>query len=78
LVQNKWISQISPIQTLEELNEYVVLWESVNMISRRDDAEDEIKWKWTPDGQYKAPIGFNSWGDARNRHLLLFGKQKPS
>jgi hypothetical protein len=22
------------------------------MISRRDDAEDEIKWKWTPDGQY--------------------------
>jgi hypothetical protein len=48
--QNKWISQVYPIQSMEELLEFVTLWEEVNSVHRVEDSEDEIKWRWTPDG----------------------------
>jgi hypothetical protein len=51
-VQNKWVTNMSPIQSMEDLQECITLWEEVTRVQRVDDAEDEIKWKWTPDGQY--------------------------
>jgi hypothetical protein len=35
---------------MEELLEFVTLWEEVNSVHRVEDSEDEIKWRWTPDG----------------------------
>jgi hypothetical protein len=49
---NKWISHITPILTIAELNEFILLWEEITLVARVEDSEDEIKWKWTPDGQY--------------------------
>jgi hypothetical protein len=48
-VQNRWISHISPIQSFEELQKFIVLWEGVNTVNMMEYSEDEIKWKWTPD-----------------------------
>jgi hypothetical protein len=56
--QNKWISQVYPIQSMEELLEFVTLWEEVNSVHRVEDSEDEIKWRWTPDGQYTAKSAY--------------------
>jgi hypothetical protein len=52
MVHNKWISHVSPIQSMDELREFVSLWERLAAVNRVEDAEDEIKWKWTPNGQY--------------------------
>jgi hypothetical protein len=49
---NKWISHITPILTIAELNEFILLWEEITLVARVEDSGDEIKWKWTPDGQY--------------------------
>lgn len=56
--ENKWVSHIYPIQSFEEMQEFIGLWGVVNSIFRRDDAEDEIKWKWTPDGQYSTQSAY--------------------
>jgi hypothetical protein len=32
---------------MEELLEFVTLWEEVNSVHRVEDSEDEIKWRWT-------------------------------
>jgi hypothetical protein len=45
-------SHVSPIQSVEELQEFIVLWEGVNTVNRMEDSEDEIMWRWTSDGQY--------------------------
>lgn len=42
-------SHISPIQSFEELQKFIVLWEGVNTVNMMEYSEDEIKWKWTPD-----------------------------
>jgi hypothetical protein len=52
LGQNRWISHICPIQSIEELQEFIALWEGVTTVNMIEDSEDEIRWKWTPDGQY--------------------------
>jgi hypothetical protein len=52
MVHNKWISQVSPIQSMDELREFISLRERLTAVNRVEDVEDEIKWKWTPNGQY--------------------------
>lgn len=52
LKENRWIQHILPIQTAQEMNEYVVLWEGVRDINLEDNREDEIRWRWMTDGEY--------------------------
>jgi hypothetical protein len=52
LDQSKWISHVSPIQSLQELQEFIALWEGVNGVNRSEDANDEITWRLTVDDQY--------------------------
>jgi hypothetical protein len=47
---NRWINHIIPILMATELNEFILLWEEITSVARDDNIEDEIKWKWTPDG----------------------------
>jgi hypothetical protein len=34
MIQNKWISQVSPIQLIDELHEFITLWEGVSTVNR--------------------------------------------
>jgi hypothetical protein len=79
-VPNKWVAHVSPIQSMEELQEFIALWEEVTGVQRVDDAEDEIKWKWTPDGQYttKSAYRIQFLGRRRNQHSSQSGKREQS
>jgi hypothetical protein len=52
LQDNRWIAHILPLQTAQEIKEYVMLWEKVNDIQLVEDREDEIRWRWTNNGEY--------------------------
>jgi hypothetical protein len=43
MVQNKWISHVSPIQSMDELHAFISLWEGVTTVNRVEDMDDEIK-----------------------------------
>jgi hypothetical protein len=58
LANNKWISHISPIQSAEELRDFIELWDGLTTVNLRQEIEDEIKWKWTRDGQYSAQSAY--------------------
>jgi hypothetical protein len=49
---NRWISHITPILTFDELHDFILLWEEITSVTRVEDSEDKIKWKWTSDGIY--------------------------
>jgi hypothetical protein len=49
---NRWISHITPILTFDELHDFILLWEEITSVTRVEDSEDEIKWKWPSDGIY--------------------------
>jgi hypothetical protein len=49
---DRWISHITPILTVAELNEFILLWEGITSVARDENSEDEIIWKWTPDEKY--------------------------
>jgi hypothetical protein len=64
---NIWIRHISPITTLEELHDYVKLWEEIRVVHRDMASEDTIKWKWTQDGQYTTQSDY---------HFQFLGRQR--
>jgi hypothetical protein len=41
---NKWIVHISPLDTVEELHQYIALWKEIRNVPRDKNLEDEIKW----------------------------------
>jgi hypothetical protein len=43
---------ILPLQTLQEIQEYVELWEQISSTQLIENREDTIRWKWTNDGEY--------------------------
>jgi hypothetical protein len=45
---------------MEELQEFIALWEEVTRVQRLDDVEDVIKWKWTQDGQYTTKSAYQT------------------
>jgi hypothetical protein len=47
--QNKWVSHISLVQSMDELLDFITLWEEVTSVHRVEDLDDDIKWRWTPD-----------------------------
>jgi hypothetical protein len=49
---DKWIDHITPLSTQQEILEYVELWEAMRGIVLSPALEDEIKWRWTTDGEY--------------------------
>lgn len=52
LQNNKWIDHILPIFSPDEIREYVSLWEKVQHVQLDENREDDIVWRWTPDGEY--------------------------
>jgi hypothetical protein len=55
---NKWILHISPLNTIDELKQYLVLWEELRAAPRDVNTTDEIEWRWAQDGQYTTQSGY--------------------
>jgi len=52
LHENRWIKHLLPLQTSQEIREYVALWEQVGNVQLQEGTEDTIRWRWTPDEEY--------------------------
>jgi hypothetical protein len=50
--RNRWIANILPLQTTQEIHEYVALWEAVKEVLLEENREDTIQWRWTSSGEY--------------------------
>lgn len=51
---NRWITNISPLQTPHEMREYATLWEAVceTQLGICTTTKDSIRWRWTVDRKY--------------------------
>ena len=49
---NHWVDLVCPLTTGMEIREYADLWEMIQLQARHTNAEDEITWRWTPNGEY--------------------------
>jgi len=49
---NHWIDLVRPLTTGVEIREYAELWEVIQLQARDTNADDEITWRWTPNGEY--------------------------
>jgi hypothetical protein len=52
LKDNRWISNIWPIQEGTEIQELMTLREAINDVVRDVANEDQILWRWTTNGEY--------------------------
>jgi hypothetical protein len=50
--ENRWINHILPLQTKQELREYMELRELTSSIQLQEGTEDSIRWRWTQAGEY--------------------------
>ena len=58
LEDDKWTRGLWRMSTAEEIAEFVSLWFLVQNVQLTD-SEDEIRWKWTADGNYTAKSAYN-------------------
>jgi hypothetical protein len=56
---NRWISHITPLNTTQEIREYVTLWEAIGQTQLHEDREDSIRWRWTIDGEYTTKSAYD-------------------
>lgn len=52
LHNNHWADLIYPLETREEIREYIELWDMIYFQDRDINAEEEIIWRWIKDGEY--------------------------
>lgn len=62
LTDNKWIAYIRANPTVPVLRDYLFVWAITSTINLSPNQQDDIRWKWTADGQYSA----------RSAYQLLF------
>jgi hypothetical protein len=52
-LRNKsWMGAARHISSREELVKFIKLWSLIKSINLREDENDHIQWKWTPNGVY--------------------------
>jgi hypothetical protein len=80
LSNNVWVAHISPLGNGSEIQEYVALWEMINSIVRDEEADDQIIWRWTSDGEYTTSSAYRIQfkGRFKKGQPLLSGVQKPN
>ena len=47
------------MQTVEEMESFVQLWDLVQGV-QLSDQQDQITWRWTPDGTYTTKSAYNA------------------
>jgi hypothetical protein len=52
LHNSKWIQGVWCISTREELSQFMELWSMLRNVALNLESRDEIKWKWTLNGEY--------------------------
>lgn len=65
----KWIDHIFPPETTEEVKEFVKLWEAISSVQLNDSLEDELRWRWTQDGEYSAKSAYLIQSFFQNQNL---------
>ena len=58
LNNNRWVKLVLPIQSVQEIKEYVELWERLANTYRNPQNEDEITRRWTINGEYTAKSAY--------------------
>lgn len=78
---NRWIDLVCPLMTGEEIREYVDLWEVIQLQERDVNADDEITWRWTPNGEYTTRSAYRIQFIGRTKtslfHPIWKAKTKP-
>ncbi|CAN6171901.1 unnamed protein product [Urochloa humidicola] len=60
LENDNWTRGLWRMTTSDELAEFVLLWFQLLEDGQLNDTEDQIKWKWTVDGNYTAKSTYNA------------------
>jgi len=68
---NHWIDLVSPLTTGVEIREYAELWEVIQLQARDTNADDEITWRWTPNGEYTTKSAYRIQFIGRTRTSLF-------
>lgn len=55
---SKWIDHVYPLNSQEEVRQYIQLWEAVQGVQLDADTKDEITWKWTANGVYSTQSAY--------------------
>jgi hypothetical protein len=58
MTNRKWIDHIFPPTTPEEVREFVKLWEAASAVQLNETVEDEVRWRWTQDGEYSTKSAY--------------------
>ena len=58
LLDNTWISLISPVSGETEIIEFVRLWEAIHEVHINIEEVDKIRWRWTSDGEYSTKSAY--------------------
>jgi hypothetical protein len=78
LENNIWIDHIYPPSSHEEVSEFVNLWEAIKDTQLIDNVEDDIRWRWTENGEYttKSAYKIQFKGPFPNSKLCQYGRQE--
>ena len=59
LHSHNWTRGLWRMQTVEEMASFVQLWDLVQSV-QLSDQQDQITWRWTPDGTYTSKSAYNA------------------
>jgi hypothetical protein len=53
-MNDNWMRAVQHLSTQVELREFIRLWQLLREVPLSAEVEDQILWKWTPNGEYTA------------------------
>jgi hypothetical protein len=71
LRNRKWIDHIYPPASPQEVHEFVNLWEAIGTVTINDTVEDEIRWRWTEDGEYSTKSAYLAQFEGRFTQIKI-------
>uniref|UniRef100_A0A453SA40 Reverse transcriptase zinc-binding domain-containing protein n=1 Tax=Aegilops tauschii subsp. strangulata TaxID=200361 RepID=A0A453SA40_AEGTS len=80
LADRKWITCIKENPTAQVLADYVRVWNITAQVNLSPTQPDDIRWKWTADGQYSARTAYQMLFQGRirtNHNMLIWSSRTP-
>nr|ABD91510.1 putative non-LTR retroelement reverse transcriptase [Oryza sativa Indica Group] len=84
LQNNHWLPILNPITTISEIDELVRLGSRLQEVMLLENTPDDIRWKWTPNGEYSAKSAYEAQfqGPGRTKtsffRLAHFASENPN
>jgi hypothetical protein len=71
LSDGRWLRGLQSINSEEQLEQFVGLWQALQLVQLREELSDSISWTLTADGQYSAKSAFEAqfFGRIMQPHL---------